>query len=243
MALKEAFENYILTNYRCYYYNDKKTDYYISDKGDVYSFKTHDHLKPAINTSGRYEVCMFIDGKSITEKVHRMVYSTYVGKIPDGHTINHIDENFHNNYYKNLEVMTHSENTLEYLKNHPDAFDKKYSDKLVHELCSKLKSGIYYRVLSKEYDIPISFMEGLVNLKVRKNISYQYAPFPLSARRAKLNRSDDIKSIEKLVLDGKSNEEIRNILNLENENVNLSVGKFIEDEIVKTGIHIIQEDF
>ncbi|MBQ1572768.1 MAG: HNH endonuclease [Clostridiales bacterium] len=41
---------------------------------------------------------------------HRLVYETFVEKIPDGLQINHIDENKQNNRLDNLEVVTRSEN-------------------------------------------------------------------------------------------------------------------------------------
>lgn len=51
-----------------------------------------------------------INGKS--SYVHRLVYETFVGVIPSDKEINHIDHNKDNNFYKNLELVTHSENMM-----------------------------------------------------------------------------------------------------------------------------------
>lgn len=43
-------------------------------------------------------------------RVHRLVYEAFVGPIPEGLTINHIDGDKVNNQPSNLEVMTRGEN-------------------------------------------------------------------------------------------------------------------------------------
>lgn len=49
-----------------------------------------------------------IGGKSLY--IHRIIYETFVGIILSNKEINHIDHNKNNNFYKNLELVTHSEN-------------------------------------------------------------------------------------------------------------------------------------
>ena len=48
-----------------------------------------------------------------TYQVHRLVYSTFVGKIQKGYTINHDDHNLWNAYVGNLRPLTRSENSIE----------------------------------------------------------------------------------------------------------------------------------
>lgn len=38
--------------------------------------------------------------------VHRLVAETYIGSIPDGHEIDHLDGNTANNHVENLEIVT-----------------------------------------------------------------------------------------------------------------------------------------
>lgn len=44
--------------------------------------------------------------------VHRLVYRNFVGVIPKGMEINHIDHDKSNNSLENLELVTHSENLI-----------------------------------------------------------------------------------------------------------------------------------
>lgn len=42
--------------------------------------------------------------------VHYLVYKHFIGPIPDGYIVDHIDENKNNNHVSNLQIMTQSEN-------------------------------------------------------------------------------------------------------------------------------------
>lgn len=46
----------------------------------------------------------------VNKGVHVWVYLTFVGDIPKGYEVNHIDENKHNNRLDNLNLMTPSQN-------------------------------------------------------------------------------------------------------------------------------------
>ena len=43
-------------------------------------------------------------------RVHRLVYEAFIGPIPDGMQVNHIDEDKSNNRLDNLNLMTPKEN-------------------------------------------------------------------------------------------------------------------------------------
>lgn len=64
-------------------------------------------LKPNIN-SGGYCVVR-IGGK--TNSIHTLVYEAFIGKIPKGYYVNHIDENKANNAVWNLNLLTAKENS------------------------------------------------------------------------------------------------------------------------------------
>lgn len=60
-------------------------------------------------------------GKMYTKHIHRVVYETFVGIIPDGYDIHHIDGNKHNNIITNLKMLSehehhqmHSQNASSY---------------------------------------------------------------------------------------------------------------------------------
>lgn len=60
------------------------------------------------HNAGKGYLTLRLNGKGYS--VHRLVYLTFVGEIPDGMQINHIDEDKHNNTPSNLNLMSCKEN-------------------------------------------------------------------------------------------------------------------------------------
>jgi hypothetical protein len=98
-------------------------DYYVSDYGTIYTTKiSHRYnpngemrvLRPRIHPSGYLYVGCFVgEGKTkqrLWRRVHRVVYETHIGNIPEGHEIDHISGDKHNNDISNLRAVTRSEN-------------------------------------------------------------------------------------------------------------------------------------
>lgn len=81
--------------------------YEVSNLGNVKSLTRNKLLKPRSNH--RY---LFVDlGKDRERKyIHRLVWETFVGPIPKGLQINHLDENKLNNSLTNLSLVTPREN-------------------------------------------------------------------------------------------------------------------------------------
>lgn len=85
-------------------------DYNITDEGNIWSNLSNKWLKTSPNSSGYYTVRLRKDGIAKTLLVHRLVWTTFNGTIPDGKEINHKDEDKANNSLSNLELTTHKEN-------------------------------------------------------------------------------------------------------------------------------------
>ena len=49
------------------------------------------------------------EAKTIRVMIHSVVAECWLGKRPDGYQVDHIDRNSHNNDYRNLRYVTHSE--------------------------------------------------------------------------------------------------------------------------------------
>lgn len=93
----------------------KKYDntYYVSEYGDIYSTYCKRFLKHAITIYGYHRVD--IHGKH--KYVHKLVYLTWIGEIPEGKQINHKDDNKDNNHFSNLYAGTQKENINDCINN------------------------------------------------------------------------------------------------------------------------------
>lgn len=81
-------------------------EYLITNTGMVWSRKSQIWLKPwEGDKEGHLRI--YLGGK--TPLIHRLVYQAFVGLIPKGYVVHHIDYNPINNLYTNLKVMTRAE--------------------------------------------------------------------------------------------------------------------------------------
>ena len=58
-----------------------------------------------------WRVILYKDGERKKYAIHRLVYETFVGEVPTGYQVNHIDENKDNNCLSNLNLLTAKENS------------------------------------------------------------------------------------------------------------------------------------
>jgi hypothetical protein len=88
--------------------------YQVSDSGNVISVKktTYKFMRLFNNKQGYPRVTLSKNGKMKQVFVHRLVAKAFIGDIPEGYTVNHIDGNKTNNNLSNLEIVTYSENNL-----------------------------------------------------------------------------------------------------------------------------------
>ena len=98
--------------------------YQISNKGRVRTFRVKDGFvgfricdSPRImatipKDNGYRYVTLMKDGKKHNKYVHRLVAEAFIGEIPEGYVINHIDFDKSNNIVTNLEIVTQKQNVL-----------------------------------------------------------------------------------------------------------------------------------
>lgn len=85
--------------------------YTASNFGRVMSLNRHYILKFYKDWCGYLRVTLSKNGKAKHFKVHRLVYETFIGAIPEGMQVNHINELKTDNSVWNLNLMTPKENT------------------------------------------------------------------------------------------------------------------------------------
>jgi hypothetical protein len=92
---------------------DNVTHYRISEFGHVYSLRKKRLLKEKVNSiiyPYRYQVLEVYPGVFKTCYVARLVHIAFIGPIPEGYEVDHLDMDKGNNHYTNLEAVTRSEN-------------------------------------------------------------------------------------------------------------------------------------
>ena len=195
----------------------KETHYLIDSTGKyIYNSKTKRFLNPSIDSKMTQMVTLSVDGKLYYRTIHRLVYETYVGPIKPGMTIDHINEDRNDNRSENLEQVSKSENTKRYIKNHHiESVNKKYPDHLVEEICKELKNGYYFKDIALKFDVPPRLVDSIARGYTRKSISSKYMPFPKETVTWRMTRRLPTDTLERLIKDGYSNDEITSMIDLE----------------------------
>lgn len=67
-------------------------------------------LKPVKDTSGYLRVRLYKDGRPKWFSVHRLIWETFNGEIPEGYEINHISEDKTDCSLNNMNLLTHCQN-------------------------------------------------------------------------------------------------------------------------------------
>lgn len=103
-------------------------NYQVSNLGRVKNKKTGKLKQPQIDRTGYYQqVWLTHNGKANTQRIHRLVAETFLGKHPDL-MVNHIDGDKLNNRVTNLEWCTAKENNDHAIRmglNQPGAYQKR----------------------------------------------------------------------------------------------------------------------
>lgn len=84
--------------------------YQINRNGEIYSIKSDKLMKISKSQDGYLKVILSKDGYQRVCFIHRMVYKTFCGEIPDNLHIDHIDGIKDHNYPENLRLVTISQN-------------------------------------------------------------------------------------------------------------------------------------
>lgn len=83
--------------------------YLVSNNGRIINPKTNYELKPTLGQAGYYKISTNVCRAG---HVHCAVIEAFVGLIPKGMHVNHIDGVKTNNHLSNLEIVTPRENTI-----------------------------------------------------------------------------------------------------------------------------------
>lgn len=76
------------------------------------------------NSEGYLCFSLYKDGKRFPQKLHILVYKTYIGEIPEGYDVHHKNHNKLDNRVENLELIEHIEHSKKHLNEHKEKMIK-----------------------------------------------------------------------------------------------------------------------
>lgn len=141
------------------------------------SLKGLGFLNPKAGNQGYCKVTLYNLGKKIYKTIHSLVADAFLGRIPDGKEINHIDGNKSNNCITNLEYVTPKENVLHAIKTGLKVMESgsksaraKLSQKEV-EIIRKRLLNEHYVIIAKDFDV---CAETIRRIKLGKTYPQQH---------------------------------------------------------------------
>ncbi|QKE56273.1 HNH endonuclease [Staphylococcus phage Metroid] len=156
--------------------NRSEHEYCISNYGDIVKLPTLTNPMKVVGLSKHNEGYLrFSPGNGNRYYVHRLVAECFIGKIPEGYVVNHIDGVKDNCYYKNLEIITFEENVSHAWVSglHPRKCKREYEEakeykligqKELEEINFKRKFKAYtLKVLAEEYNCSVPYMQSIVS--------------------------------------------------------------------------------
>ena len=127
-------------------------------------------LKPQRRSDGYLHVQLWKNNQPQTLLLHRLVATSFIGPVPDGREVNHIDGNKANNRLSNLEYATRTENNLHAYRNGlmhrgEDHYFSKLTDDDVLFIRNAQKQGLGCRKLARRFGVNKSTIVQVQNGK------------------------------------------------------------------------------
>lgn len=130
---------------------DAGGQYEISNYGRVRSKNSGRIKATTANQFGHYKVLLWHGNKSRMKYVHRLVYEAFIGDIPKGYDVHHIDGNRHNNMANNLKAISHSEHISKHMKGRKHTLGHKRSKKAIESQSAKVQKAVNQYSLDGKY--------------------------------------------------------------------------------------------
>jgi len=114
------------------------------------------------------------EGKTKHFTIHELVAMTFIGQRPHKHEINHIDGNKCNNYYKNIEYVTSSQNRrhavrIGLLRSGSSNPLSKLNKKEVAQIFKLRKTGLFLHQLAKNFGVSVTTICNVLKRRHYKN--------------------------------------------------------------------------
>ena len=133
---------------------DINNEYTILSNGSLIG-KDGSIKKPQLDSKGYLRVQVYVDGKAVTEKMHRLVARHFIPNPDNKPQVNHIDGDKTNNYVENLGWVTNKENFDHALSNGlmDNIFNKKVK-RLLPQVTQAIIDGYLLKDICALNDLP-----------------------------------------------------------------------------------------
>jgi len=201
------------------------TKYLITEEGKIFNKNSGRELSQQTNEQGYKTVSIEdpFDGKWKKRKVHRLVAQTYIPNPENKPEVNHKDGDKANNNLNNLEWNTSKENKKHAWDNqyYTDIGEDHHSSLLdnitVESICKDLQEGLRNIDVSKKYGIDKDTVSNIRRGKIWKSISCKYV---LDVKRNTRKSENTIKHICEMIVEGKTDKQISEILLIDIREIN-----------------------
>jgi len=150
----------------------RNTQYYVTDKQEVYNVTTKRYVKPYFASNGKnlnkkyLAVGLYVDGKRKNILYHRLLAEIYIPNPFNLPQINHIDGNIHNNTISNLEWCNAATNNNHAIRS--GLRPTKLNMQKANEIRNLLANGHTISEVCKIYDVGRNIVS-----KIKNNISWK----------------------------------------------------------------------
>jgi hypothetical protein len=152
--------------------------YSITSEGDVFSHKGTKPrlLKPQAasqSKKGYVQVRLYDNSGKLgkLKYVHRLVYQTFKGEIPQGLEIDHIDSNPRNNNISNIQLLSRRDNTDKYNRKARKYLLRDVRDELIQDY-ETLGS---FKKVAKKWGVSITAVNRVIRNRVHTKINGKYS--------------------------------------------------------------------
>ena len=143
--------------------------YEITEEGQVFSHKGKKPrlLKPqpaSQSKKGYLQVRLYDNSGKLgkLQYVHRLVYTHFVGDIPEGLEIDHIDGNPRNNTLSNLQLLSRRDNTDKYNRKKHKILLRDHRDELIQDY---IELGSFKKV-AEEWGVSVTAVNRVIRNRV-----------------------------------------------------------------------------
>ncbi len=158
----------------------RDTDYYVTEDGRVIStkFGKTKELKQQIGPKDYLKTSLYINNKSCTIRIHRLVAECFIPNPDNLPQVNHKDTDKSNNHVLNLEWVTNNENIKHATENglmrkgikHPSSILTEQQVIWIRNNCIPNDKEFGVRPLSRKFNVSKGCIDGIIHNRRWKHL-------------------------------------------------------------------------